>query len=68
MPTAVEVFASRLREIRGDRSMAEMADKVGVSRQTWFKYERGEVFPNAARLDELAAALDVIVSEMFEAA
>ena len=46
----------------------EMADKVGVSRQTWFKYERGEVFPNAARLDELAAALDVTVSELFEAA
>ena len=67
MPSeAATVLASRLRQIRGDRSMAEMAELAGVSRQTWFKWESGAGhLPRD--LDKLAAALDLAsVAELFD--
>jgi DNA-binding XRE family transcriptional regulator len=39
--TTADLLAARLREIRGDRSMAEMAEIVNVTRQTWWKLENG---------------------------
>jgi DNA-binding XRE family transcriptional regulator len=66
MPDATTALANRLREIRGDRSMAEMADLVGVSRQTWFKWENATGIPRD--LDTLANSLGVGVSELFEVA
>ncbi len=53
--TTADLLAARLRELRGGRSMAEMAEMVGVSRQTWFKWESGGPLPR--NHDELAQAL-----------
>jgi transcriptional regulator with XRE-family HTH domain len=66
MPDAAEVLADRLRDIRGKRSMAQMAEKVGVSRQTWWKYENRKAFPAGDKLDLIAAVFDVTVAELFE--
>ena len=46
--------------------MAEMADLVKVSRQTWFKWETAVVFPDDENLDRIADALEVSVADLFE--
>jgi len=63
---AATALATRLRHARGERSMAEMADLVKVSRQTWFKWETAVVFPDDENLDRIADALEVSVADLFE--
>lgn len=43
----------------------QLADKIGVSKCTLAQWERGERFPSADNLFELAEALGVPASEMF---
>ncbi|MBV9781276.1 MAG: helix-turn-helix domain-containing protein [Acidobacteriaceae bacterium] len=60
-------ICSRLQEIRKGRgiSAAELARRVGVSRQTIYSIEDGTFLPNTATSLELARALDVTVEEIF---
>ena len=44
---------------------AMAAARTGVSRSSWVKYERGERFPNAEGLDDLADAAGVTVADLF---
>ncbi|MDQ2774272.1 MAG: helix-turn-helix domain-containing protein [Acidobacteriota bacterium] len=58
---------SHLREIRQGRdlSAADLARRVGVSRQTIYAIEDGSYVPNTAISLQLARALDVTVEEIF---
>jgi putative molybdopterin biosynthesis protein len=58
---------SRLQEIRNARGLAaaELAQRVGVSRQTIYAIEDGSFVPNTAVSLRLARALDVTVEQIF---
>jgi putative molybdopterin biosynthesis protein len=58
---------SRLQEIRKARGFAaaELAERVGVSRQTIYAIEDGSFVPNTAVSLRLARALDVTVEQIF---
>ena len=63
-------IARRLRDLRAERdlSLAELAERSGVSRSNISLIERGESSPTATVLDKLSAALGVTVAALFEAA
>lgn len=46
-------------------TMAELANKLGVSVPTVSRWESGEDFPSAARLPALADALDCSIDELY---
>ncbi|MEQ8747320.1 S24 family peptidase [Pyruvatibacter sp.] len=45
---ADQVFADRLREARGKKSQTEMAQQLGVPKNTYGRYERGQTRPDVA--------------------
>lgn len=57
-----------MRELRAERdlSLAELAERSGVSRSNISLIERGESSPTATVLDKLSAALGVTVASLFE--
>ena len=62
------MLGARLRTLRVSRgiSQAVLAEKIGVSFQQVQKYERGANRVGANRLVQIAAVLDVSVTEFFE--
>lgn len=52
-------FKYKIRDIRGDRTVSEVADIVGVSRRTWRKYENGEAEPCFEILYDICKKFDV---------
>lgn len=63
-----QLIARRVRELRAERdlSLAELAERSGVSRSNISLIERGESSPTATVLDKLSAALGVTVASLFE--
>jgi putative transcriptional regulator len=53
------------RFVRGELSQAELAERVGVSRQTIVAIERGNYNPSVALALRLARALSATVEELF---
>lgn len=45
-------------------SQEELADKIGVSRQTLSKYETGEALPDIEKCKKLAQVLDVTLDDL----
>ncbi len=61
-------LANRVRYFRfmhGELSQAELADKVGVSRQTIVAVEKGNYNPSVELALKLAGALAATVEELF---
>ena len=58
----------RLRRVEQKISQAELGDKLGVSFQQVQKYEKGVNRVGAARLQQIATALDVPVTFFYDAA
>ncbi len=60
-------ISTRLREIRKARGVAaaDLAHRIGVSRQTIYAIEDGSFVPNTAVSLQLARALDITVEEIF---
>ena len=56
----------RLRRVEQKISQAELGDKLGVSFQQVQKYEKGVNRVSAARLQQIAAALDVPVTFFYD--
>jgi transcriptional regulator with XRE-family HTH domain len=56
----------RLRRVEIDISQSELADKLGVSFQQVQKYEKGVNRVGAARLQQIATALDVPVTFFYD--
>ena len=61
------MLAKRLREIRKERGLRqeEVADHLGVKRQTYSAYERAVSVPDSLTLKKLADFFDVTVDEFF---
>jgi len=63
-PGAAEI-GGRLRDLRGERSMQEIADQIGVAASTIGMYERGERVPVDDIKVKLAALYGQTVQEIF---
>jgi len=55
----------KLRFEKGDLTQEELADKLGVSRQTVYAIEKGKFNPSVTLALKIAAFLDVRVEEVF---
>ena len=60
-----EIIGKRLRDLRGERSQAEIADAVGVTGMAISQYERGERVPSDNVKLKLAELFDVRVDLLF---
>lgn len=59
-----EAFRQRLRDIQGKRTQEDMADLLGISRDTWNKcVNRGDTFP-IRKLPRLAKLAQISVEEL----
>lgn len=63
----VESVGERIRALRGDRTIAQMATSADVSYNTWWRYEAGMFKPSLDQLAKVADALEVKVC-LFEEA
>lgn len=55
----------KLRFEKGDLTQEELADKLGVSRQTVYAIEKGKFNPSVTLALKIAAFLEVRVEEVF---
>jgi putative transcriptional regulator len=60
-----ERLGNRLRELRGERTQAALAEAVGVSRKTINTVENGIFVPSTTLALKLAAALGCRVEDIF---
>ena len=58
-------IAKRLRDLRGDKTLQEVADAVGVERQAICNYENGHRIPRDEVKKRLASYYGVTVEEIF---
>ena len=56
----------RLRFDRGEMTQAELAERVGVTRQTIIALEAGKYFPSLTLAFKLARTFGVTVEEVFQ--
>lgn len=57
--------ADMLKELRGDKSQAEIASSVGVTKSSWAMYERGERVPRDEVKVKIAKYFGKSVQEIF---
>lgn len=55
----MENFAARLREVRGNLTQKQAADKVGCKQQNWARYESGQVLPGAETIHQICVSFGV---------
>jgi len=64
-PTRVTNDIRRLRFERGEMTQAELADRIGVTRQTVIAIEQGRYSPSLEMAFQIARALDVPLDAVF---
>jgi putative transcriptional regulator len=64
-PTRVTNEIRRLRFAHGEMTQAELADRVGVTRQTIIAIEQGRYSPSLEMAFQIANALDVQLGDVF---
>ena len=65
-PTSVTNTIRALRSARGEMTQAELADRVGVTRQTVIAIEQGRYSPSLEMAFRIARALGVPLDEVFQ--
>ncbi len=65
-PTRVTNEIRRLRFEHGEMTQAELAHKVGVTRQTIIAIEQGRYSPSLEMAFQIAAAFDVPLDQVFQ--
>jgi putative transcriptional regulator len=65
-PTRVTNQIRRLRFETGEMTQAELAQRVGVTRQTIIAIEHGRYSPSLEMAFQIAQALDVTLDEVFQ--
>jgi putative transcriptional regulator len=65
-PTQVTNSIRRLRFERGEMTQAELAERVGVTRQTVIAIEQGRYSPSLEMAFQIAHALRVPLEEVFQ--
>lgn len=58
-------MASKLRELRGNRTQEDIAQAVGISRSAYMMYENGERIPRDYIKKKLADFYNVSVGSLF---
>lgn len=56
---------TRLREARGGRSVAEVAKQIGVTRQTWYRWEVDQIEVPRSRYLEVSDVLGAPWEQLF---
>ena len=64
-PTRVTNQIRRLRFETGEMTQAELAERIGVTRQTIIAIEHGRYSPSLEMAFQIAHALDVTLDEVF---
>ena len=64
-PTRVSNSIRALRFAQGEMTQAELADRVGVTRQTIIAIEQGRYSPSLEMAFQIARALNVRLDEVF---
>lgn len=65
-PTKVTNDIRRLRFARDEMTQAELADRIGVTRQTIIAIEQGRYSPTLEMAFQIAQALDVALDDVFQ--
>jgi len=65
-PTSVTNSIRALRFAHGEMTQAELADKVGVTRQTVIAIEQGKYSPSLEMAFQIARAFGVRLDEVFQ--
>lgn len=65
-PTQVTNDIRRLRFARGEMTQAELADRIGVTRQTVIAIEQGRYSPSLEMAFQIANALGVPLDAVFQ--
>lgn len=65
-PTRVTNSIRRLRFERGEMTQAELADRVGVTRQTVIAIEQGRYSPSLEMAFQIAHVLSVPLEDVFQ--
>jgi putative transcriptional regulator len=65
-PTRVTNDIRRLRFVRDEMTQAELAQRVGVTRQTIIAIEQGRYSPSLEMAFQIAHAFDVPLDEVFQ--
>jgi putative transcriptional regulator len=68
MPTTSSSLTNRINVLRAEQKMTQkdLAEKVGVSRQTIISIEKGKYTPSLTLGFEIAAAFGVVITEVFQ--
>ncbi len=65
-PTRVTNSIRSLRFARGEMTQAELADRIGVTRQTIIAIEQGRYSPSLETAFQIARVFDVPLDEVFQ--
>ena len=65
-PTRVSNQIRRLRFETGEMTQAELAERIGVTRQTIIAIEHGHYSPSLEMAFQIAHAFDVTLDEVFQ--
>lgn len=65
-PTRVTNEIRRLRFAQGEMTQAELAERIGVTRQTVIAIEQGRYSPSLEMAFQIARAFDVPLDAVFE--
>jgi putative transcriptional regulator len=65
-PTRVSNRIRRLRFERGEMTQAELAQRIGVTRQTVIAIEHGRYSPSLEIAFQIAKAFDVTLDDVFQ--
>lgn len=65
-PTRVTNDIRRLRFARGEMTQAELAERVGVTRQTIIAIEQGRYSPSLETAFQIARALETTLDDVFQ--
>lgn len=65
-PTKVTNDIRRLRFANGEMTQAELADRIGVTRQTIIAIEQGRYSPSLEMAFQIARVFDVPLDEVFQ--
>ena len=55
----ISIFTERVRELRGDRSQREVAEGIGITQQTYGRYENGARRPDLEIIERMAVFFEV---------
>ena len=54
-----KVLADRLKELRGTKSQAAVAKRLGISQQGWARYETGKILPGAEMIRQICSEFNI---------